>query len=137
MQQATAVPRTSGNVPWLLCPDLHSPRAFSISQWKSELLPSLGFFSKDCCLPVGAGSPGMGGMESALPGRWRPGMDGGISERDQEQKLDSLLEQLISWGDSAPPLCFSCHPQRDLTNKQLGARMIPHGFNHGPIGTPC
>lgn len=60
MQQPTAVPRTSGNVPWLLCPDLHSPRAFSISQWKSELLPSLGFFSKDRYLPVGAGCPGHG-----------------------------------------------------------------------------
>lgn len=59
------------------CPALASSPKTATSQWVLDPLA-------------------MGGMESAFTGRWRPGMDGGIAECDEEQRLDSLLEQLIS-----------------------------------------
>lgn len=69
----------------------------------------------------------MGGMESTLgPKWWRLDMDTGIAGCDYERRLDSLLEELISWEDSKPPLCLFFYPQQDL---QLHFAAFSHCYN--------
>lgn len=67
-------------------PGFQPLRAFSVYQWKSELLPNLSFFSNDLYLPVCAGSTGDGrhGVNPwALPRKRRPSRDTGIAGSDQ------------------------------------------------------
>lgn len=122
----------------LFTPAFQTPVDFSVSQWKSELLSMLGFFSSDQHFAVCAGFSG-DGRDAVRPGAFpwwcRCDMDTGNTGCDQAGNMDSLLEQLFE--ESKPPLCRFFRPQQALKLKFAAFSHCHSGWKTPPCSFQC
>lgn len=131
---------------------IFKPLWISVSQWKSELLSTLGFFPKDQYFPVWTGFRGVGSdavRPWAFPWWWRCEMDTGNTGCDSGQNMDSFLKQLFVQEDPKPPSCLFFHPGKIWNwNLQpsptaiMGEELVPAHFRASVLtfavwGSPC